>query len=58
MHSKLNTAYETITIRGKTMSDAYAKVHRQVGSDAKVIHTTFDYFFFGPYLRMPKYTGR
>lgn len=37
MHSKLNTAYETITIRGKTMSDAYAKVHRQVGSDAKVI---------------------
>jgi len=37
MHNKLNTTYETITIRGKTMTEAYDKVHRQIGSDAKVL---------------------
>jgi len=37
MHNKHNTAYETITIRGKTMSEAYDRVHRQVGADAQIL---------------------
>ncbi len=37
MRSKHNTAYETISIRGKTMSDAYEKVHRQIGADAQIL---------------------
>ncbi|MCP4145471.1 MAG: hypothetical protein GY752_09340 [bacterium] len=37
MHNKPNNAYETITFRGKSMTDVYDKIHRQVGSDAQLL---------------------